>query len=85
LLCEETTVLKRVVVRDREQIVELSTVDFLRSLEAEQRIQSAEQVFARAAKAARFPSHAQELSGHGAATCIAIQGLAKRRQPDRER
>ena len=29
LLCEETAVLKRVVVRDRERIVELSTLDFL--------------------------------------------------------
>jgi len=35
LLCEETAVLKRVVVRDRERIVELSTLDFLRILEAE--------------------------------------------------
>ncbi len=44
LLCEETAVLRRVVVRDRERIVEISTLDFLRILEAEQRIQSAEQV-----------------------------------------
>ena len=53
LLCEETAVLKRVVVRDRERIVELSTLDFLRIFEAEQRIQSAEQVFELAAKAGR--------------------------------
>src|SRR5260370_1502868 len=45
LLCEETTVLKRVVVRDRERIVEISALDFLSILEAEQRIQSAEAVF----------------------------------------
>jgi len=54
LLCEETAVLKRVVVRDRERIVELSTLDFLHILETEQRIQSAEQVFELAAKRGDF-------------------------------
>jgi hypothetical protein len=38
LSCEETSVLRRVRVRDRERIVELSTLDFLRILEAERRI-----------------------------------------------
>ena len=60
LLCEETAVLKRVVVRDRARIVELSTLDFLRILEAEQRIQSAEQVFVLAAKAGRLASRAEK-------------------------
>ena len=82
LLCEETAVLRRVVVRDRERIVELSTLDFLRILESEQRIQSAEQVFELAAKAGRFPSRAEKLSGHDEATRTAIQGLVKRREPD---
>ena len=79
LLCEETAVLKRVVVRDRERIVELSTLDFLRILEAEQRIQSAEQVFELAAKAGRFPSRAEKIGAHDEATRTAIQGLVKRR------
>jgi hypothetical protein len=85
LLCEETTVLKRVVVRDRERIVELSTLDFLRILEAGQRIQSAEQVFELAAKAGRVPSRAEKFPGHDEATRSAIQALVKRREPDLER
>ena len=85
LLCEETAVLRRVVVRDRERIVELSTLDFLRILEAEQRIQSAEQVFELAAQAGRSVSRAEKLSGHDEATRTAIQGLVKRRDIDLER
>jgi hypothetical protein len=78
LLCEETAVLKRVVVRDRERIVELSTLDFLRILEAEQRIQSAEQVFELAAKAGRFPSRTEKVTAHDEATRAAIRGLVAR-------
>ena len=78
LLCEETAVFRRVVVRDRERIVELSTLDFLRILEAEQRIQSAEQVFELAAKAGRFPSRAEKMSRHDEATRAAIAGLVTR-------
>lgn len=85
LLCEETAVLKRVVVRDRDRIVELSTLDFLRILEAEQRIQSAEQVFELAAKAGRFPSRAEKMSAHDEATRAAIQELVKRPPPRLER
>ena len=85
LLCEETAVLKRVVVRDRERIVELSTLDFLRILEAEQRIQSAEQVFELAAKAGRFPSRAEKMRDHDEATRTAIKELVKRPMPDLER
>ncbi len=82
LLCEETAVLRRVVVRDRTRIVELSTLDFLRILEAEQRIQSAEQVFELAEKAGRFPSRVAKLSAQDEATRAAIQGLVKRRDTD---
>ena len=78
LLCEESAVLKRVVVRDRERIVELSTIDLLRMLEAEQRIQSAEQVFELAARAGRHPSRIEKLSGHDDSTRAAIRGLIKR-------
>lgn len=75
LLCEETAVLKRVIARDRDRIVELSTLDFLRILEAEQRIQSAEQVFELAEKAGRFPSRAEKLSAYDEATRTASAGL----------
>jgi hypothetical protein len=85
LLCEETAVLKRVIVRDRDRIVEISTLDFLRILEAEQRIQSAEQVFDLAAKAGRSASRVEKLSAHDDATRTAIQGLVRRRDPDPER
>jgi hypothetical protein len=85
LLCEETAVLKRIIVRDRERIVELSTLDFLRILEAEQRIQSAEQVFELAAKGGRIPSRAEKMSGHNETTRMAIQELVKRRGPDLRR
>lgn len=78
LLCEETAVLKRIVVRDREKVVELSTLDFLRILEAEQCIQSAEQVFELAAKAGRLPSRVEKMSDHDATTLTAIQELVKR-------
>jgi hypothetical protein len=83
LLCEETAVLKRVVVRDRARIVEISTLDFLRILEAEQRIQSSEQVFELAAKAGRSPSGILKLSAQDEATRAAIQGLVRRRDKDR--
>jgi hypothetical protein len=79
LLCEETAILRRVVVRDRDRIVELSTLDFLRILEAEQRIQSAEQVFELAGKAGRFPSRAEKLPAHDEATRVAVRALAKQR------
>ena len=85
LLCEETAVLRRVVVRDRTRIVELSTLDFLRILEAEQRIQSAEQVFELAEKAARFPSRTAKLDAQDAAARAAIQRLVKRGDVDLER
>jgi hypothetical protein len=81
LLCEETAVLKRVVVRDRTRIVELSTLDFLRILEAEQRIQSAEQVFELAEKAGRLPSRVEKLAAQDEQTRKAIEGLVKRATP----
>lgn len=79
LLCEETAVLRRVVVRDRTRIVEVSTLDFLRILEAEHRIQSAEQVFEIAEKAGRFPSRVVKLDARDEATRAAVRGLVRRR------
>ena len=79
LLCEETAVLKRIAVRDRERMVELSTLDFLRILEAERRIQSADHVFELADKAGRSPSRAEKMPGHDDATRAAIQDLVRTR------
>jgi hypothetical protein len=79
LLCEETAVLRRVVVRDRQRIVEISTLDFLRLLEAEQRIQPAEQVFELAAAAGRAASRVEKLDAQDVATRAAIRGLVRRR------
>jgi len=84
LLCEETAVLKRVTVRDRDRIVEISTLDFLRILEAEKRIQSADQVFALAAQAGRSASRVEKLNVHNEATRTAIQELVRRRDPNVE-
>jgi hypothetical protein len=85
LLCEETAVLKRVVVRDRDRIVELSTLDFLRILEAERRIQSAEQVFELAARAGRSASRTERLTAHDEATRSAIHRLVARTDSNQER
>jgi hypothetical protein len=79
LLCEESAVLRRVVVRDRERIVEISTLDFLRILEAEQRIQSAEQVFELAALAGRSVSRVGKLSAQDEATRNAVHELVRNR------
>lgn len=85
LLCEETAVPRRVVVRDRDRIVELSTLDFPRLLEAEQRIQSADQVFELAEKVGRSPSRALKLTAQDEATCMAVRELVRRRDDDEAR
>jgi hypothetical protein len=64
LLCEETAITRRVVVRERSRIVEISTMDFLTILESERRIQSAEAVFERALAAGRAPSRASRYAEH---------------------
>lgn len=78
LLCEESAVLRRVVVRERDRIVELGVVDFLRILEAEQRIQSAEQVYALAAQAGRHASRVEKLAQHDEPTRQALRDLVRR-------
>lgn len=80
LLCEETAVLRRVTVRDRARIVELSTLDFLRVLEAERRIQSAEELFRRAAEAGRMASRVEKLASQDAATREAVRRLVGERK-----
>jgi hypothetical protein len=79
LLCEESAVLKRIVVRDRTRIVEVSTLDFLLILEAEQRIQSAEQIFDRAQQAGRAASRVAKMAGRDDAASAAIRDLVRRR------
>lgn len=81
LLCEETAVLRRVVVRDRDRIVEISTLDFLTILENEQRIQSAQAVFALAEQAGRMASREEKMSRYDEPTRAAIRQLVARREP----
>jgi hypothetical protein len=64
LLCEETAVTRRIVLRERERIIELSTMDYLKLLEAEQRIQSADAVFDRALASGRTPSRVEKFGEH---------------------
>ena len=64
LLCGETAVTRRIVVREREKIIELTTMDFLKLLEEERRLQSADAVFARALAAGRTPSRIEKFAGH---------------------
>jgi hypothetical protein len=64
LLCGESAVARRIVVRERARIVELTTMDFLRLLEEEKRIQSADAVFDRALAAGRTPSRVEKFSDH---------------------
>ncbi len=71
--------LRRVVVQGRARIVEISTLDFLTLLEAEQRIQSAEAVFERARQAGRTASRAEKLSRHDEPTREAIRQLVRKR------
>ncbi len=77
LLCEESAVLRRVIVRDRTRIVELSTMDFLRILEAERRIQSADQVFEAAQQAGRAASRLEKRPTHNEAAGAAIHDLLR--------
>jgi hypothetical protein len=64
LLCEETAVMRRIVVQERDKIIELTTLDFLMLLEEEQRIQSAEAIFDRAIAAGRTPSRVGKFGDH---------------------
>lgn len=71
LLCEETAVTRRVVVRELEKIIELGTMDFLRLLETEQRIQSAEAE--RALAVGRAPSRVEKFGEHDASVRDAVR------------
>lgn len=73
LLCEETAVTRRIIVRERDRIIELTTLDFLTLLEQERRIQSAEAVFDRAIAAGRTPTRTEKLSDHDPAIRDAVR------------
>ena len=83
LLCEETAVTRRVIVREREKIIELGTMDFLKLLEAEQRIQSAQAVFERAPAAGRSPSRTEKFGEHEPAMREAVRDTLRAVQRDR--
>jgi hypothetical protein len=90
LLCEETAVTRRIVVRERAKIIELTTMDFLTLLEEERRIQSADAVFDRALAAGRAPSKIEKFADHAPAIRDAVretlQAAQKRRdEPGLER
>ena len=72
LLCEETAMTRRIIIREREKIVELTTMDFLKLLEEERRIQSADAVFDRALAAGRAPSRGGKFSDHDASVRVAV-------------
>jgi hypothetical protein len=80
LLCEETAVLRRIEVRDKTRIVEVSTMDFLRMLEAERRIQSANHVFELALEAGRTASRVEKLPQRTDGTAAAIRALLKEKE-----
>lgn len=76
---KESAVLRRIQIRDKERIVELSTMDFLRILETERCIQSADHVFDMVQEAGRSASRVEKLSSHSDATSDAIRALLARR------
>lgn len=65
LLCEDTAVMRRIIVLEAGKIVELPTTDFLRLLEEETRIHSADAVFDRALAAGRTRSRVEKFADHG--------------------
>jgi hypothetical protein len=77
LLCEETAVFRRVEIREKERIVELSTMDFLRLLESERRIQSADRIFELALEAGRNASRVEKWPNRSDTASAAIQTLLR--------
>ena len=72
LLCEETYLMRRLTVRDPDKIIEISTMDFLKMLEGEQRIQSADAVFERALSMGRSASQVEKLGEHDPSLRLAV-------------
>ncbi len=84
LLCEETAVTRRIIVRERDRIVELTTRDFLTLLQEEHRIQSAEAVFERALLAGRIPSTVEKFRDHDSSIRDAVRETLMRTSRRRE-
>jgi hypothetical protein len=68
----------RVVVRDRERMVEVGAIDFPRLPESEQRISSAEAVFEPARQAGRLASRTEKMSKRDQEPREAIRSLVQR-------
>lgn len=81
LLCEESAVLKRIEVRDRDRVVAISTIDFLLVLEQEGRIQSLDAVLDLALAAGRRPNVKRLLPDRANDTREALRSLVRKR-PD---
>jgi len=64
LLCEEAAITRRITINQPDSIVEMTTMDLLRALEREQRINSADAVFERAEKSGRSPSRIEKFGDH---------------------
>ena len=84
LLCEESAVMRRIIVQDRLKIVEMSTMDFLRLLQDARRIQSADAVFDLAGAAGRTPSRAEKFADHDPAIREAIRETLQAAQARRD-
>ena len=78
LLCEESAVLKRISVLDPDQIVAISTMDLLRTLELEGRIQSADAVRGWALETGRVASEKEYLPSHSDGVREAIRELVRK-------
>lgn len=78
LLCEETAITRRISIRERDRLIELSTMDFLKLLEQERRIQSADAVFDRALAAGRSPSRSEKMAEHDPAIREAVREILRR-------
>ena len=64
LLCEENDVTGKITVNQPAYIVEISTMDFLKGLEQQQRINSADAVFDRAQAAGRNANRIEKFADH---------------------
>ena len=84
LLCEESAVMRRIIVQDRLKIVEMSTMDFLRMLQDARRIQSADAVFDLAGAAGRTPSRVEKFADHDPAIRDAIRETLQAAQARRD-
>jgi hypothetical protein len=73
LLCEEAAITSRISVNQPDLIIEMTTMDLLRALEKEQRINSADAVFERAEKAGRTPSRVEKFADHDPAIRDAVR------------